>query len=330
MKKISIIIPIYNVEKYIRSCLESLFQQDLDESDFEVILVNDGTKDNSMERISDIIKAHQNIITINQKNKGLSIARNIGIKKASGEYILFVDSDDLLISHRLKRLVQEAIISKADMIIADYIRMTDEEINLPQNQSTVDNNFEIKESTGKELFLKELDPNQCYVWRSLYRTAFLRENGIIFIPKICYEDVPFTHECYLKAEKCIRLSYLFYIYRIGHPSITSGVTLKKGMDYCNAIVRTWELSYLRNLSSDIIKKIKDDVFVSISALIYILVHEKRITYEEKVMIIRYLKQVCPDLHFNNGAKQRIFNFLYHCVPMIYLRIRLIFVKINLP
>ena len=120
MKKISIIIPIYNVEKYIRSCLESLFQQDLDESDFEVILINDGSKDNSMERISDIIKAHQNIITINQKNKGLSIARNIGLKKASGEYILFVDSDDLLISHRLKRLVQEAITSKADMIIADY------------------------------------------------------------------------------------------------------------------------------------------------------------------------------------------------------------------
>lgn len=81
MKKLSIIIPIYNVEKYIRPCLESIFQQDMEESDFEVILVNDGTKDNSMERISDIIKAHQNIININQKNKGLSIARNNGIKK---------------------------------------------------------------------------------------------------------------------------------------------------------------------------------------------------------------------------------------------------------
>lgn len=328
MKKLSIIIPIYNVEKYIRPCLESIFQQDMEESDFEVILVNDGTKDNSMERISDIIKAHQNIININQKNKGLSIARNNGIKKASGEYILFVDSDDLLMSLHLKRLVHEAISSKADMVIADYTKMTDEEIDLPQNSSTIDSNYETKESTGKELFLKELDPDQCYVWRTLYRTAFLKENGIIFIPKICYEDVPFTHECYLKAGKCIRASYPFYIYRIGHPSITSGVTIKKGMDYCIAIVRTWELIYLRDLSRIIIKKIKDDVFVSISALIYILVHEERITHKDRAMIIRYLQQVCPDLHFSHGLKQSIFNFIYHYVPMTYLRIRRWLVKMN--
>ena len=329
MKKLSIIIPIYNVEKYIRPCLESIFQQDLEESDFEVILVNDGSKDNSMESISDMVKAHQNIITINQKNKGVSISRNNGIKKASGEYILFIDSDDLLISHRLKRLVQEAITSKADMIIADYYRMTDEEIDSPQNPSVVDSNYETKETTGKELFLKELDPDQCYVWRTLYRTAFLKENGIIYIPNICYEDVPFTHECYLKAGKCMRVSYPFYIYRIGHSSITSGVTVKKGKDYCIAIVRTWELVYLRDLSRDIIKKIKNDVFVSLSALIYILVHEDRMTHEDRAMIIRYLKQVCPDLYFNNGAKQRGVNFLYHYFPMTYLRIRRWIVKKNL-
>ena len=94
MTNLSIIFPVYNVEKYVRSSLESIFRQGLDETDFEVIIVNDGTKDHSMEVITDIIEAHQNIRVINQENLSLSVARNNGIAAAQGEYILFLDSDD--------------------------------------------------------------------------------------------------------------------------------------------------------------------------------------------------------------------------------------------
>ena len=104
--KLSIIVPVYNVEKYIRLCMESIFKQGLDENDYEVIIVNDGTPDKSMEMITDIIVAHQNIHVINQENQGLSVARNNGIAAAKGEYIQFLDSDDLLIDNSLPYLIR--------------------------------------------------------------------------------------------------------------------------------------------------------------------------------------------------------------------------------
>ena len=86
--KLSIIVPVYNVEQYIRPCMESIFKQGLDDSDFELILVNDGTQDNSFGVISDIIESHQNIKILEQENSGPSIARNKGINCAQGQYLL--------------------------------------------------------------------------------------------------------------------------------------------------------------------------------------------------------------------------------------------------
>ena len=123
--KLSIIVPVYNVEKYIRLCMESIFKQGLDENDYEVIIVNDGTPDKSMEMITDIIVAHQNIHVINQENQGLSVARNNGIAAAKGEYIQFLDSDDLLIDNSLPYLLDKATSLKADLVVADFISMDD-------------------------------------------------------------------------------------------------------------------------------------------------------------------------------------------------------------
>ena len=114
---LSIILPVYNVEKYIRSCIESIFRQGLDEDAFEIIIVNDGTPDKSMEAIADIIAQHDNITVIEQKNQGLSVVRNTGIARARGEYILMPDSDDMLIDNSLPKLLEKAIESQADIIV---------------------------------------------------------------------------------------------------------------------------------------------------------------------------------------------------------------------
>ena len=125
---LSIIVPIYNVEQYVRTCIESIYQQGFDEDRFEVILVNDGTKDKSMEMIADIIQQHKNIVVINQENQGLSMARNNGMAIAKGEYILMPDSDDLLIENSVKPLLEKALETKTDMIVADFVEMNDEGI----------------------------------------------------------------------------------------------------------------------------------------------------------------------------------------------------------
>ena len=264
--KLSIIIPVYNVEKYIRSCLESIFKQDLNAADYEVIVVNDGTSDKSMEMIADIISQHTNIKVINQENLSLSVARNNGIAAAKGEYILMPDSDDLLIDNSLKPLLEIALESKADLVVADFLEMTDEEINnlknIPQKE------FQVKEKIGEQLFLEDLNPRQCYVWRTLYRRAFITENKLTFIPGIRYQDVPFSHECCLKANKCLRISWLLNIYRRGHESATYSFNKQKAKDLCIAIASTWKLRHLEDLSPAIQRKLNDNLFASFSLLIY--------------------------------------------------------------
>ena len=169
---LSIIIPVYNVEKYVRSCFESIFCQGLVENEFEVIIVNDGTKEKSMEVIDDIVKSHNNIIVINQVNQGLSVARNNGIAEARGEYILMIDSDDLLIDHSLSVLLEQAVSSKADLIVADYLEMKDDEI---EGITTINQKaFHAIEKTGCQLFLEDLNPHQCYVWHTLFKNHFCR------------------------------------------------------------------------------------------------------------------------------------------------------------
>ena len=170
---LSIIVPVYKVEEYIRPCIESIFKQGLDDADFEVIIVNDGTPDKSMEIIADIIATHQNIIVINQENQGLSMARNNGMKIATGEYIQFLDSDDLLIDKSLPYLLDKATSSKADLVVADFISMDDNKIAKFNNNTFKQRNGKIQKKKGKELFLYDLNPHHCYVWRTLYRREFL-------------------------------------------------------------------------------------------------------------------------------------------------------------
>ena len=205
---LSIIVPVYNVENYIRPCLESIFKQGLNDAVFEVIIVNDGSTDCSMEMIADIIKAHSNITVINQENQSLSVARNKGISVAKGEYILMPDSDDMLVENSLSPLLQKALETKVDLVVADFLGIEDEDI--PHFSGVVQKEFSVQQKSGQQLFLEDLNPRHCYVWRTLYRREFFHENHISFIRGINLQDVPFTHRCYLNAHRCLKASWLLY------------------------------------------------------------------------------------------------------------------------
>lgn len=322
MTQLSIIVPVYNVEKYIRPCFESIFRQGLDEDCYEIIIVNDGTKDKSMEMIADIINKHHNITIVNQANQGLSVARNNGISIAKGEYILMPDSDDLLIENSIKPLLEEALKSQADLIVADFLRINDNEIesiyNIPQKE------FAIKEKSGEELFLEDLNPYECYVWRTLFKKDYLIKNNLKFVPGIYIQDVPFTHECYLKANKCLRASWLLNIYRCGHDSAASTIfTKKKAKDFCTAIAKTWELKDLNGLSAKEQNKLREDIYISFSKMICKTAHEID-NAADRIEIIDFLKSQAPDLHFRNGKKQKIFTFFFKHFPHSLIRLRYLY------
>lgn len=100
--KLSFIVPVYNLEDYIEECIMSLLNQDLSHSEYEILCINDSSTDSSLEILKRLAKEHTNIIIINQENQGVSAARNNGIKNAKGEYIWFVDGDDLIARNCLK------------------------------------------------------------------------------------------------------------------------------------------------------------------------------------------------------------------------------------
>lgn len=324
MTQLSIIVPVYNVEKYIRPCIESIFRQGLDDADFEVIIVNDGSKDRSMETIADIIATHSNITVINQENQGLSVARNNGIEAAKGKYIQFLDSDDLLIDNTLSYLLEEALTTKVDIVVADNIRMNDEQIEQFDHQSFTQEKGLIHEMTGRTLLLHDLNPYYCHVWRKLYRRDYLNYYQIRFIPSICFEDIPFTHQCYVRAYRCLRIKWEYIIYRKGHESITGAITLKKAMDYCEAIANTWALSRDKYLDEEVKKKICIDAFVSFSLLFYVLTTSKQISRKDKMSVLKRMKKLAPDMKFKYGLKQNIVDFFYRRMPRTYMTLRIFY------
>lgn len=319
--QLSIIVPVYGVEKYIRPCIDSIFCQGLDEKCYEVIIVNDGTKDRSMEIIQDIIDIHDNITIVNQENQGLSVARNVGISLAQGEYIIMPDSDDLLIDNSLAKLLDVALSSKADLVVADFLEMDDEEIEnlkaIPQKR------FEMIEKTGEKLFLEDLNPYQCYVWRTLFRREFLTNNNLKFVPGIYFQDVPFTHECYIKAKKCIRTSWLLNIYRRGHESATFSFNRKKAKDFCIVIAEIWKLTRIEGLTLKAQKTLRKNIYTSFSLMICSIVREKW-KLSDKVHVIYFLRQLAPDLHFNNGSKQIFVSFMFRYLPYSYICLRYLY------
>ncbi len=325
MKKLSIVVPVYKVEKYIHACLESVFRQGISDEDFEVIIVNDGTPDRSIDLIEDIIKEHKNIILINQHNQGLSVSRNNGIGIANGRYIIFLDSDDLLADGSLNPLIEIASQTEVDLITADFKRMDDEEINNNKDALISQPNSIIEKTTGRSLFMEDFNPKECYVWRVIYRTEFLRTNNIYFVPGICYEDMPFIHECYLKANRCLKTHYLLYLYRVGHSSITSSINKKTGKDFGTAISKTWELRDIEGLPSPIKEKLHDNIFAAFSVLTYGITHDMQ-SLSDMNEVMDHLKGIAPDLKFTHGFKQQFVNFMYHKMAYTYILIRMLVVK----
>ena len=164
---LSIIIPVYNVEKYIRKTLESIFESTFPKSEFEVIVVNDGTKDNSISIVNEFAAKFDNLKIINQENQGLSVARNTGLKAARGKYVWFVDSDDWVEYDSLPFLLKHLEHSDKDVLMFK-IREYDEEGRILLERSFHDNkNEEQVSGTDVVLYQKkygvDITPIQQYV-----------------------------------------------------------------------------------------------------------------------------------------------------------------------
>lgn len=180
--KISIIIPVYNVEKYIRKCIESIMLQSY--SNLEIIVVNDGTKDNSIKIVEEYL-FDKRIKILTKKNGGVSSARNEGLRIATGDYIHFVDPDDWLENYIYDQLLKE-MSTNEDVVCFNY-KVYDDKKNKIINSKYISEDIEKRltiSSNGSFYF--ELTKNPC--WNKIYRRDFLNKNKLFFIEKVCIEE----------------------------------------------------------------------------------------------------------------------------------------------
>ena len=209
--KISVIIPVYNSSTYLRKCLDSVVNQTL--KDIEIIVINDGSTDDSKNIIEEYSCKYKNIIFIDQENKGIGKTRNIGIKKATGEYITFVDSDDYIKENMLEEYYKYARKHNFDLVIGSYIKkINNKEIIFENNKFKTGN----VKTTPQILYLIEYGP-----WAKLYKRELLTNNNIYFDEKRKYEDMPFVSKTLLKSKLIGQITEPYYYYIIHNNSETT-------------------------------------------------------------------------------------------------------------
>lgn len=225
---LSIIIPVYNVEKYVRKTLESILESTFPKSEMEVIVVNDGTKDDSMSIVNEFAAQFDNLKIINQENQGLSVARNTGFKAARGKYVWFVDSDDWVEYDSLPFLLKHLEHSDKDVLMFK-IREYDEEGRILLERFFHDNkNEEQVSGTDVVLYMKkygiDITPMQQYI----ICRDFLLANNLFFVPGIYHEDMEFAPRMLITAKRVSVIPKVIYCYlRRSSGSITTDVSLQK-------------------------------------------------------------------------------------------------------
>ena len=224
--KVSVIVPVYNVEKYIKQCLESIINQSLKE--IEIIVVNDGTKDNSMKIVEEYL-SDKRIKIINKENGGISSARNAGMKAAQGKYICFIDSDDFIDSLMIEELYSAIEKTNSDVVESNIFLYNNETHEIKERKS------EKYISTEKGSYLWGKYTTE--VWNKIYKKDFLINNNIFFEEGMIHEDDLFNIRILFSTNKIYHIQKSFYYYRVNRfGSIMTNINLEKRLKALQKIV----------------------------------------------------------------------------------------------
>lgn len=239
--KFSIIVPVYNVEKYIAECFNSILNQTL--QDFEVICINDGSSDNSLEILNSFAKNDKRFIVISQENQGQGVARNNALKIANGEYIVFVDPDDWIEKNMLEEIYKTFKTTNTNVIEFNYQKYNessknDKAISLAKHIKKI-YGYKLKSNSSyniknlKKLLLYKI---RLYPWVRAYSNSFIKNTGAVFSPTKRGEDQLFAFIVLFNAEKIQYLDKILYTYRIRKGSAVNSIS-----NICFGVFKNCEL-----------------------------------------------------------------------------------------
>lgn len=220
--KVSVIIPVYNVEAYVEECLQSVIEQTLKE--IEIVCINDKSTDSSWDKVKQFAKKDKRFILLeNEENKGLSYSRNRGLDKARGEYVYMLDSDDTIQKSALEELYKLCQTQELEVVSFEATLMFEDEA-FREKFSGYRNEFRQqceKRTTGRDLFILSMEYQDwvSIVQRFFYKRDFLKRNNIQFLEGILHEDEAFTFEVMMKASAVRRISKPYFNRRFRSNSI---------------------------------------------------------------------------------------------------------------
>ena len=315
--KVSIIVPVYNVEKYIKKCLDSLVRQTLKE--IEIIVVNDGSPDNSQKIIDKYVKKYPNKVkSYIQKNGGQGSARNFGLTKATGEYVGYVDSDDFVELDMYERMYNKAKEEKSDIIVCGSYNV---------NEITA-----LKETDLDKMIFDDMKQNAFFgrmaVWNKIYKKELLTKNNLEFRSKIWYEDVDFTLKALSYAKKITYVNKPFYNYLIREGSTMNNSNIDRNLEILEAFDCILKNKKIK-IDKDIIEFLAiDNIYISAVVRIIRAKANRKKKIEIINKLINYVSNNFPDFrnnkYINTLSKNRkiIYKMInvkqYWLVEMIFM------------
>ena len=307
MLKFSFIIPVYNVDKYIGKCIDSILSQSY--RNFEIILIDDGSTDRSG-KICDEYKEKDNRIKVyHGKNTGLSGARNKGIELCEGEYIIFLDSDDYWVSDKLKILAEECNKNKVDILVYNY-EIYDEKYKKITIPKGIKFNNVFKEVIDGQTYLEkvlEINPlYQWYAWSYAIKAKNIKE--LKFKVGIKYEDVDLMYKVILNANKIIVIDEIIIRYRLSRPgSITHDVKVQTEKDKLDVIKNCINTVNTLNIRLDL-KRLLNNNFSCLYYSSLMLCNDIK-SQEERKVLIHILKEYMWICEYTTNRGQKFIHLL---------------------
>lgn len=313
---VSVIIPVYNVEKYLRECVDSVIGQTY--KNLEIILVNDGSTDSSGKICDEYVDKDERVTVIHQKNGGLSQARNRGLEESTGEYVYFLDSDDYIAENSFEILLEIAEKYGSDIVFFDAKSFAD------TNDFIVKQNYIRKNTyttdTGYNVF-SVITENREYhsaVPLLFFNKSFLAESKITFVPDILYEDMIFTYQIFCTASVVSQCSKALYFRRYRKNSITSSSKNKKNLLSYIAVYRN-NVEFTKNLNQENLSAAYD--YLSRCAFNVFNIYENLNTKDKKTCkkeLFNFKESVLENNAFGSTAlKMRCFGKVFWFIYKIY-------------
>ena len=317
--KLSIIVPVYGVEKYIDKCLNSLVKQSLKE--IEVIVVNDGTKDNSQKIIDKYVKKYPDKIkSYIKENGGQGSARNYGLEKANGEYIGYVDSDDFVEKDMYKKLYNKAKENNYDIVVCGNYNVSEDYQN--KNIDTFINNYNTD--------LENIFFGKMAVWNKIYKRDILIKNKLEFKEKVWYEDLAFTLKAIMNSNTFAFIDEPLYDYLIREGSTMNNSNVQRNLEILDAFNDI--LSYIQhNKKEEYFSKIEflaiDHIYISAIVRVLKAEADDKVKRETINKLIDYMNKKFPNYknnkYINTLSKNR--KIIYKLINIkMYGLINLIF------